>query len=202
MLYSTLLLSLANIQPAPADASLLAAVPGDAHTLAHCRDFAALRARAERNDWYRLLGSSHGEPVLIDLGHEFHQQTHSDMDGLLEMASMVQGEVVAFDTGSVAGVIIDPPADRETLAGLMRGWLPGGEAAARRTLEVKGATVELVAWPEEIDGWTGRAGHFAALVDHPSALALYSGDDSAAVMAALTQGIEGLGHHSLGQIDA
>ena len=71
MLLSLLLFPLAQLAPAMAEGSLLATVPDDAYVLVHCRDVAALRARAESNDWYRLLGSPHGEPFLSDLAHEF-----------------------------------------------------------------------------------------------------------------------------------
>ena len=192
MLLSLLLLPLAHLAPAPAD-SLLAIVPEDAYALVHCRDFTALRARAERNDWYRLLGSSQGEPLLSELADELRHSTHGEMDELLAMARALEGEIVFFDTGTVAGFATEPPANRAPLAGLMREWMPGGDAAARRTLELAGGTAELVAWPDDMDGWSGRAGHFAAFVDHPRVLAIYSGDDSAAVMAALTQGVTAIG---------
>lgn len=197
MLLSNLLLPFAlltPLTPAGDEASLLAAVPSDAYALGHCRNVAALRGRAERNDWYRLLGSSEGEPLLRDLLDGLGHQTHSDVDGLLAVAQALEGEVVFFDTGSVAGFLTTPPANRAALSGVMRDWLPGG--AARSKHELAGGTVELVAWldaPGEPGGWTGRAGHFAAFVDHPHALALYSGDDSAAVLTALTEGFGGLG---------
>jgi hypothetical protein len=191
MLLSLLLLPFAQL--APAESSLLATVPDDAYVLAHCRDVAALRARAESNDWYRLLGSPHGEPFLSGLAHEFRSVTHSGMEELLAMAGALEGEVVFFDTGKVAGFVAEPPADRAELAVLVRDWMPSGDAAARRTVQLAGGTVELSAWPDQIDGWSGRAGHLAAFVDHPRALAIYSGDDSAAVMAALTEGFTGLG---------
>ena len=37
-----------------------------------------------------------------------------------------------FDPGRVAGFVTEPPAGRAELAGLMRDWLPGGDAVARR----------------------------------------------------------------------
>lgn len=189
-----MLLPLLLLSFAPAEAPLLATVPEDAYVLAQCRDFAALRARAERNDWYCLLGSSHGEPLLDELVGDLRHHTHSDVDPLLELAEALEGEVVFFATRTVAGFVTEPGADRALLTERMRAWMPGGDTPARRTLELAGGgTVELVAWPDEIDGWSGRAGHFAAFVDHPRALALYSGDDSAAVMAALTEGVARLG---------
>jgi len=196
MLLSLLLLPLVHLAPAPAEASLLAAVPDDAYVLVHCRDFAGLRARAERNDWYRLLASSQGEPLLNELANDFRHQTHSEMGELLALAQALEGEVVFFDTGTVAGFVTEPPASRAALASLMRDWMPVGDGAARRALELGSASVELVAWPDEPvepGGWAGRAGHFAAFVDHPQALAILSGDDSAAVMAALNQCVTGLG---------
>jgi hypothetical protein len=192
MLLSTLLLSLPHLAPLPVEGSLLAVVPEDAYALAHCRDTAGLRARTELNDWYRLLASAEGEPLLSELAREFQHHTRSEMDELLAMAKVLQGEAVFFDTGKVAGFVVDPPANRAALADLMRAWIPSGEAA-RRTLEVAGGAVELVAWPDDIGGWAGRAGHFAAFVDHPQALAIYSGDDSAAVVAAVTEGVTRLG---------
>lgn len=198
MFIHALLLSLApsTLAPstlAPAEGSLLAAVPENAYALAHCRDIAGLRARAERNDWYRLLGSAHGEPLLDELARELHSQTRSEMDDLMTVADALRGEVVFFDTGEVAGFLSEPQANRAALAESMRGWLPEGGAAARRTLELAGGSVELAAWPDEIDGWDGRAGHYAAFLDHPLALALFSGDSSDAVLAALTESVAGLG---------
>ena len=185
------LLPFAHRAPAPAEGSLLAAVPQDAYVLMHCRDVAGLRDRAELNDWYRLLGSSQGEPLLSELANEFRSGTHSDLDQLLAMAGALEGEIVFFDTQTVAGFVAEPPARRAELTDLMRNWMPKSDTAAR-TIQLEGGTVELVAWPDELDGWSGRAGHFAAFVDHPQALAIYSGDDSEAVMAALTEGITGL----------
>ena len=143
-----------------------------------------------------LLGSPHGEPLLAGLAHDFRRATHGDLDDLLELADALEGEAVFFDTGTVAGFVTDPPADRAHLVGLVRAWLPRGDEAARRTLELAGGKVELVAWPDEIDGWTGRAGHFAAFVDHPRAIGIYSGDDYDAVVAAVTEGFTALGAKS------
>ena len=84
MLFSVLLLSL--VHPAPLEGSLLGAVPEGAYALAHCRDFAGLRARAQSNDWYRLLGSPQGEPFLRDVLGEVGRGTHSDTDQLLALA--------------------------------------------------------------------------------------------------------------------
>jgi len=192
MLLSLLLLTSAHLAPVPVADGLLGAVPADAYALVHCRDAAALQRRAESNDWYRLLGSPEGEPLLGELARELGRGTHSDPDRLLELAAALEGEVVFFDTGTVAGLVTAPPASRAELAGRMRDWLPRGGSAPARALELGGAAVELVAWPDELDGWSGRAGHFAAFVDHPRALALYSGDDSAAVVSAVTQGLAGL----------
>lgn len=167
--------------------SPLAVVPDDAYVLAHCRDVGALRARAEGNDWVRLLGSDLGQPMLRDLTYA----THGELDELLAVARTLSGETVLFDTGRVAGLVTRPPADRAALVEALRAWLPG-EGAERRSLEVAGARVELVAWPDAIDGWSGRAGHFAAWVDHADVLAVWSGDDAEAVSAAVRQGLAGL----------
>ena len=43
----------------------------------------ALRSRAERNDWYRLLASDHGEPLLSEFAREFRSETDTDMLELL-----------------------------------------------------------------------------------------------------------------------
>ena len=120
MLVSLLLLPLTNLAPTAAETALLAAVPEDAYVLVHCRDIAGLHARAEQNDWFRLLGSSHGEPMLEELAHEFRRELHSDMDELLAMAEELGGEAVFFDTGAAAGFLTEPPSNRGVLAGLMR----------------------------------------------------------------------------------
>lgn len=197
MLLNLLLTSLTSttptcVGPTTAD-SLLSIVPADAYVLVHGQDLAGLRARAERNDWYRLLGSENGELFLDDLERELRHSAHSDMDSLLGIASELDAEVVFFDTGSVAGFVAEPGTDRAALTERMRAWLPTGDEALERTLELPGGSAQLVAWPEQLhDGWTGRAGHYAAFVDHPGAVALYSGDDAAAVVAAVTDGFNGL----------
>ncbi len=193
MFSSTLLLPLTLLAPVPTEASLLTMVPGGAYTLVHCRDLTALRARAERNDWYRLLGSSHGEPLLGELTREFSLQTHSEADELMALARALQGEVVFFATETVGGLVAEPPTDRAALADAMKDWMPEGDPATRQTLELAGGAVHLAAWPDEPDSWSGRAGHFAAFVDHPRALAILSGDDKAALMAALTECMTRLG---------
>lgn len=58
--FALALLPLAGPAGAPLSGSLLGTVPDDAYVLVHCRDFAALRARVESNDWYRMLRSEHG----------------------------------------------------------------------------------------------------------------------------------------------
>ena len=179
----------APVQPAD---GLLSVVPVKAYALAHCRDFAGLRTRAEANDWYRLLGSEHGEPLLSDLLRELGNGTHSDAEVLLGIADELRGEVVFFDTTTVAG-LVSTADNRAALAGRMSAWIPGDGSVGRRTLEIAGGRVELVAWPETIRGWTGRAGHFAAFVDHPDALALFSGDDSEDVLATVTECLGRLG---------
>lgn len=178
--------------PAPDEGSLLATVPDDAYALVHCRDVLALRGRAERNDWYRLLGSSHGEPILSALAHEIRRGAHCEMEDLLAIGAALEGEVVFFDTGTVAGFAAEPPRDRAALSAAVRAWMPEEEVAAHRSLELGGGTAQLVAWPDEIDGWTGRAGHYAAFVDHPQALAIYSGDDLEALRAVLSDSVRGL----------
>jgi len=210
MMLPLLLLPLMHAAPVAAEDSLLAIVPEDAYAIAHCRDFGALRSRAESNDWYRLLGSPHGEPFLTDFAYGLRGETGGDMEELLAVAAFayglrgetggdmeellavaaeLRGEVVFFASEKVAGFVAEPGSNPATLTDLMRAWLPEGDDATRRRVELSGGAVELVAWPEEF----GRAGHFAALVEHPLALALYSGNDSEAVMAALTKGVANLG---------
>ena len=176
----------------PVAPSLLAVVPEEAYVLAHCRDVAALRSRLERNDWYRLLGSRHGQPLVDEFGHTMRRTIHGDAQALTDIAKRLEGESVLFDAGDVAGFATAAPGVRDELAQLMRAWLPEG-AIARKELELGVARVELAAWPDSIDGWRGRSGHFAAFVDHPECLALYSGDDSEAVMAALRTGLAAIG---------
>jgi len=194
MLLHVLLTTLPLLAPAPPtqESSPLAAVPTDAFALLHCRDVAALRSRAERNDWYRLLGSSQGEPLMEELVLGFRRGTHTELDRLIDLAATLDGEVALYFTREVAGFVAKRPADPSALAGAMRAWLPAGDPTTRRTLELFGGRVELLAWPGEIDGWAGRSGHFAAFLDHPLALGLFSGDSAEAVVAALTEGIAGL----------
>lgn len=126
---------------------------------------------------------------MSDLSREINSGTHTDSDELFAVAQELRGELVFFDTGTVAGFAAEPSANREALAASMRDWLPEGDEAASGKLEIAGASVELIAWPAEIGGWTGRAGHFAAFVDHPDVLAIYSGDSSEAVTQALSEGL-------------
>ena len=183
---------LTSLTAASTSDSLLSAVPENAWTLVHCPNVAALRTRAEANDWYRLLGSPQGESIWEELEREFRHSTHSDLDGVLPVAEALTGEAVFFDTGSVAGFVAEAPGSPQDLTGRMRGWLPEGDAA-RRTFTLGAAVVEMVAWPDEQEGWRGRAGHFAAFVEHPDALAIFSGDDAASLTAVLNASVGGLG---------
>ncbi len=178
------LLSTVSLSEAP---SLLAMVPEDAYALVHCRDISQLRARADRNDWYRLLGTQHGEPFMGAFAQAVQTEAHGDLDELLAMADALEGEVVFFDAGSVAGFITTPPANRDHLVQLVSEWLPEDGAVKQPLLEVDGSSIQLAAWPADINGWEGRKGHFAAFVDHPEMIAIYSGDSLEAVTAALTE---------------
>ena len=110
-------LLLLSVPSAPAQDSLLATVPEEAYVLVHCRDVAGLRARAERNDWYRLLGGPDGEQILEGLAYELRTKTHSDMDDLLAVADGLEGEVVFFDDfEDVVGVSVSSA----TFADLLR----------------------------------------------------------------------------------
>ena len=179
------LLPLVPVPSAPNAEALLAAVPPDAYLLVHCADAAALRGRAERNDWIRLLGTSHGEPMLEEILRGLREGTHSDSEGLLAIAIALDGEAALFDAGDVAGFLATPPADRAALVDAVRAWLPPRRPAAITTVDLDGGTVTLHAWPDDIEGWTGRAGHVAAFVDHPAFVAVLSGDGTEAVLGAV-----------------
>ncbi|MEM1449402.1 MAG: hypothetical protein AAGI22_09820 [Planctomycetota bacterium] len=179
------LLPLVPVPSAPNAEALLAAVPPDAYLLVHCADAAALRGRAERNDWIRLLGTSHGEPMLEEILRGLREGTHSDSEGLLAIAMALDGEAALFDAGDVAGFLATPPADRAALVDAVRAWLPPRRPAAITTVDLDGGTVTLHAWPDDIEGWTGRAGHVAAFVDHPAFVAVLSGDGTEAVLGAV-----------------
>lgn len=174
-------------------ASILRLVPADSFAVAYCEDFAALRARAERNDWYRLLSSEHGEPLLNDFAREFRSETDTDMLELLAVGKQLHGESAMFLTRQVAGFVTTPPPDRAALVEAMRAWLPeSGPDALPRQLELAGARVEMVAWRDsDAYGWTARKGHFAAFVDHPNALGLFSGDDAEALAATISASLAG-----------
>jgi len=193
MLLSLLLPTIVCVAPLPEGPSLLATVPANAHVLVHCRDIAQLRARAERNDWYRLLGTEHGEPILGELAHSVRTETHGDLDELLAMADALDGEVVFFDAGNVAGFATEPPADRDRLVELVRNWMPDGDTPAQAAIEFDGGSVQLAAWPDEIHGWEGRKGHFAAFIDHADVLAILSGDSRETLTASVTDCLSSLG---------
>ena len=174
-------------QPAPVEGLLLSLVPEDSYSLVHCANFSDLRSRAQRNDWYRLLGSKHGEPLLNDLNREFRSQTHTELADLLRLGNELRGEALFFQTRQVAGFVTAAPSDRGPLAESMRAWLPEpGPEAVSRLLELGDSKVEMVAWPDRSHGGAaGREGHFAAFVDHPRVLGLFSGDDAESLMATL-----------------
>ena len=187
MLLPFFALFLNSVTAAPEAPSLLATVPESAYILVHCNDIAAVRSRAERNDWYRLLGTEQGEPFMSELARDIQAETHSDLDELLALANELEGEIVFFDAGNVAGFATAPPANSDQLVHLAQDWLPSGTSSARPIIDVGAATVELAAWPDEIDGWNGRAGHFAAFVNHPEMIAIYSGDARDDVMAVVSE---------------
>jgi len=182
--------------PAPAqDADLLALVPEGSFALAHCNDFAALRSRAERNDWYRLLSSKNGASLMNEFAREFQTETDTDMLELLAIGKQLHGESALFLTRQVAGFVTTPPADRAALLNSMREWMPdAAEGAPTRSIEIDGAQVEVVAWRDnDAYGWTARKGHFAALVDHPNVLGLFSGDDADVLAQTISISLAGHG---------
>lgn len=178
--------------------SVLRYVPVDSFAVAHCEDFAALRSRAERNDWYRMLSSEHGEPLLDEFAREFRSETDTDMLELLSVGRQLHGESAMFLTRQVAGFVTTPPPDRAALIAAMRAWLPeSGPDALPRQLELAGARVEIVAWRDaDAYGWTARKGHFAAFVDHPNVLGLFSGDDAEALAATIGASLAGTEPHA------
>jgi hypothetical protein len=177
------------------EVSVLSLIPTDSFALAHCEDFAALRSRAERNDWYRLLASNRGAPLLNEFAREFRSETDTDMLELLAVGKQLHGESALFLTRQVAGFVTEPPVDRAALLESMREWLPdSADGAPARALEIAGAKVEMVAWRDEGGyGWTARKGHFAALVDHPNVLGLFSGDDAEVLATTIATSLAGFG---------
>ncbi|MFT5051968.1 MAG: hypothetical protein ACI8QZ_003399 [Chlamydiales bacterium] len=176
------------------DSTLLAAVPPDAFVLVHCHDLVALHERAARNDWVRMLGSSDGDALYASLADGFLDTTHTDFDQLLSIARTVQGEGVLFAGHSSAGFVTIPPPDRAALLAAMGRWLPGGEDAQRKSVMLSGARVELADWGaySKPGDWDGRKGHFAALVDHPRLLGLFSADSADLVLKSVTASLAGL----------
>lgn len=175
------------------DSSLLSLVPEESFVIARCDDFASLRSRAERNDWVEFLGSSRGEVLLHDSAREFEVQTGTDLDELLGIANQLHGESVFFSTREVAGFVTVAPLNPASLLETMRTWLPtSGPEAVTQRLEIAGAKVEVTAWPE-VKGSSDRQGHFAALVEHPGVLGLFSGDDLESLSRVLEQSLGGFG---------
>jgi hypothetical protein len=195
-LHLTLAATLASLPtPTTSEISILSVVPENSFALVHCTDFASLRSRAERNDWYRLLGSKNGAPLLEEMAHEFNTQTSTDLDELLQLGKELHGESVFFLTRNVAGFVTEAPADRRALAEAMRIWLPDpGPDTVSRITTLGDARVEMVAWPESRSlDWNGRQGHFAAFVDHPNVLGLFSGNDAESLIATLEASLAGFG---------
>ena len=178
-----------TLQPAPAqaEASILAAVPADSYVLAYCADFDGLRSRVERNDWYRLLASETGTPLLLDIASEFDSETGTDLLELLKVGKHLHGESVFYLTQSAAGFVTVPPTNRGGLAEAMHEWLPDpGPQAVAKQVELGGAQIEFVAWRDsEAYGWNARKGHYAAFVDHPRLMGLFSADDAGALLATI-----------------
>lgn len=175
--------------------SLLQLVPENSFALVHCEDAAALRSRAERNEWFKLMKSEVGAPMLLDLSAEFRSETNTDLVELLEVGQELQGESVLFLTRQVAGFWTEAPTERARLVEEMRAWLPdAGPGAVSRTRDLGVATLEVVAWPEcDAYGWRKREGHFAAFVNHPQLLGLFSGDDAESLMLTLEASLARLG---------
>ncbi|MEM9381263.1 MAG: hypothetical protein AAGB93_15020 [Planctomycetota bacterium] len=192
----------AFVATSPSDDALLAAVPPGAHLVVHCFDVGALRDRAGRNDWVRLLGTEYGEPMLEGLVEELRDGTHTDPEGLLAIAEELEGEAVLFDAGDVAGLLATPPPDRGPFVEAVRAWLPPRRPVATTTVDLDGGSVQLHFWPDEIDGWTGRAGHVAAFLDHPVFLAVLSGDGVEAVVGAVNACVSRHGTGSLAPVVA
>lgn len=180
---------------APAQASVLSMVPDSSFLLVRCEDFAALRSRAERNDWMRLFGSKSGAPLMEEMARDFNHETRTDFDELVAVGKQLTGESVFFVNGPVAGFLTEAPVDRQALADAMRAWLPdAGPQTVSSIQQLGDARVELVAWPEEEwYGWTDRRGHFAAFVDHPRVLGLFSGDDLDSLSATLEASLGRMG---------
>lgn len=175
--------------------SILSLVPDDSVAIAHCEDAAALRSRAEYNEWYRLLASKDGAPLLDGLAREFRSGTDTDLHELLAVAKHLTGECALFVTPQVVGFVTVPPPDRAALIASMRDWLPDPAAdAVSKPLRIGGAQVEMIAWRAEDNyGWTARKGHFAALVDHPNVLGLFSGDDIEVLSSTIAASLAGQG---------
>ncbi len=195
MITTAILLSFPVLAPAPQQpATLLSAVPSDAWLLVHCPDVRTLRERAERNDWVRLLGSPDGAPILSAFAGELRNTAHTELDDLLDVFERLGGEALVFDTGAVAGLVTETTHDPEALCNALQAWIPGQEGvAALPPVALDGAEMRLVAWPGDLDGWTGRDGHFAAIVRAEQMVGLYSGESRDQVVAAVREGLSNLG---------
>ncbi len=182
----------ASVLQAPA--TVLSAVPASATGLLYCADFADFRRRADQNDWVRLWRSDERDAFMDELERDMRSGMELDFERLYAVAGSLRGESVAFASDSFAAFYTSAPEPRAEVREALRGFLPEGDSErVRTTLNVGGAQVEIVAWPNQ---WSGRrssrAGHFAAYVDHPLALGLVSANDYASLTAALEDAVAGL----------
>lgn len=176
----------------PQSATLLSLVPENSFVMARCDDVAALRSRAERNDWVRYLNSNQGDELLDESAREFEMQTGTDFSEFLDVAKELHGESLLFSTRTVAGFVTLAPPEPSALLAPMRAWLPdAGPESVMTQLEIAGAEIEVTAWPDPA-GNGARQGHFAALVKHPRILGLFSGDDLPSLTRVLEESLAGL----------
>jgi hypothetical protein len=177
------------------NASLLTAVPTDADGLIYCQNFGALRLRALQNDWIGLLSSSEGAPLLGELEREFRMQTHSQMSGIYAMADATRGESVFFVGDSLAGFLTQAPAEREALTNAMRSWLPEANVEGlRQAVQSGDAQIEIGAWPADGDSASPeRIGHYAAFVNHPQMMGLFSAKDGETLLKGIETSLSNMG---------
>ncbi|MCP3914397.1 MAG: hypothetical protein GY711_02445 [bacterium] len=198
MILTTCILTAAFHVPADVPSPILAAVPDEAFSVVFCRDVDGMRQRLERNDWVKVHGSRAGEPLMEAAEEGFRSLTYTDLAPSLEIAMQLRASTALFQSETVWGLVTEPPTERTALAAAMRAWLPesvtaGDGQATGRTVDVLGARVELARWIGPTSDWNPREGHYAAFVDGPKMMGLFSGDDEESLLRTVRASIVGAG---------
>ena len=171
------LTALALLLQAPAQETLLRAVPEDTAALVYCADPVGFLDRARQNDWVRLFSSDRGEPMLEDLERELTPWIGRSVQRPLRVAVELHGPTFFFQSPSLSGLVTLPPTNRDALVGAMRGWMESRfePAVPPVPAPIPTGTLLLSRPPSSDAGVSFQRP--AAMLDHPELLGLFVGSD-------------------------